>query len=59
MLQLELFVYVLEGVGGVVWVRLGVGCPCPPVPNDIVTPRHLFSRLALFHMADFPDRDYF
>ena len=21
---------------------LGVGCPCPPVCNDIVTPRHLF-----------------
>ena len=21
---------------------LGVGCPCPPVRNDIVTPRHLF-----------------
>ena len=23
-----------------VWMR--VGCPCPPVRNDIVTPRHLF-----------------
>ena len=23
-------------------VRLGVGCPCPPVHNNIVTPRHLF-----------------
>ena len=22
---------------------LGVGCPCQPVRNDIVTPRHLFS----------------
>ena len=21
---------------------LGVGCPCSPVRNDIVTPRHLF-----------------
>ena len=20
---------------------MGVGCPCPPVRNDIVTPRHL------------------
>ena len=29
-------------VGGGVGVRLGVGCPCPPVRNDIVTPRHLF-----------------
>ena len=25
------------------WVWMGVGCPCPPVRNDIVTPRHLFS----------------
>ena len=24
---------------------MGVGCPCPPVRNDIVTPRHLFSFL--------------
>ena len=22
---------------------MGVGCPCPPVRNDIVTPRHLFN----------------
>ena len=21
---------------------MGVGCPCPPICNDIVTPRHLF-----------------
>ena len=32
----------LEGVGGVVGVRLGVGCLCPPVRKDIVTLRHLF-----------------
>ena len=32
-----LFVQVSEGLG--VWI--GVGCPCPPVRNDIVTPRHL------------------
>ena len=25
-----------------VGVWMGVGCPCPPVRNDIVTPRHLF-----------------
>ena len=25
-----------------VGVRLGVGCPCQPVRNDIVTPRYLF-----------------
>ena len=25
-----------------VGVRLGVGCPCPPIRNDIVTLRHLF-----------------
>ena len=40
---LKLFVYVsmLERVlGGVLGVD-GVGCPCPPVRNDIVTPRHL------------------
>ena len=23
-------------------VWMGVGCPCPPVRNDIVTPRHFF-----------------
>ena len=28
-------------------VRLGVGCPCPPVRNDIVTPRHLLSSTLL------------
>ena len=32
-----------RGVGGVVEVRLGVGCPCPLNRNNIVTPRHLFS----------------
>ena len=26
-----------------VWI--GVGCPCPSVRNDIVTPRHLFERV--------------
>merc|ERR1712025_1482721 len=26
---------------GWVEVWIGVGCPCPPVRNDIVTPRHL------------------
>ena len=30
------------GVEGMVGVRLGVGCPCPPIRNDIVTPRLLF-----------------
>ena len=29
------------GGGRGVW--MGVGCPCPPVRNDIVTPRHLFN----------------
>ena len=28
---------------GWVGVWMGVGCPCPPVHNDIVTPRHLFN----------------
>ena len=27
---------------GWVGVWMGVGCPCPPVRNNIVTPRHLF-----------------
>ena len=40
--------------GGVGWgvdgvrVRMGVGCSCPPVRNDIVTPRHLFPRSLVF-----------
>ena len=28
------------------WVWMGVGCPCPPVRNDIVTPRHLLFLLS-------------
>ena len=31
-----------RGAGGVVGKRLGVGGLCPPVRDDIVTPRHLF-----------------
>ena len=31
-------------VGGGVGM-LGVGCPCPSVRNDIVTPRHLLSQV--------------
>ena len=27
---------------------MGVGCPCPPIRNDNVTPRHLFSALKYF-----------
>ena len=30
-----------RGVGGVVGVKLRVGCPYPPVCNNIVTPHHL------------------
>ena len=38
---LDIFlVCVLVGGHGV-W--MGVGCPCPPVRNDVVTPRHLCS----------------
>ena len=34
-----------------VGVRLGVGCPCPPVGNDIVTPRHLLRKtLCVVHV---------
>ena len=32
-----------QGVLGGVKVRMGVGRPCPPVRNDIVTPRHLLN----------------
>ena len=31
------FVHVSGGLG----MRMEVGCPCPPVRNDIVTPCHL------------------
>ena len=42
MLQLVLFVCECRGGGwGVVEVRLGVGCPYPPIRNDIVILRHL------------------
>ena len=38
---LDIFVYVsVWGMGFEMW--MGVGCLCPPVRNDIVTPRHLF-----------------
>ena len=40
---LEAFCVCLCWKGGWVghWVWMGVGCPCSPVLNDIVTPRHL------------------
>ena len=41
-----------RGVGGVFGVRLGVGCPYPPVRNDIVTPRHLL--LVCIHPSILP-----
>ena len=41
-----LFVHVSGGLE--VWI--GVGCPCPPVRNDIVTPRNLLHIFALAHM---------
>ena len=59
MLQLVLFVCVLEGGWGVVGVRLGVGSPCPPLRYYTETPRHLFlnkillaplSSLSRFHL---------
>ena len=28
-------------------VRLGVGGPCPPIRNDIVTPRHLLRAVSV------------
>ena len=36
---LSFFLYVPVLVGRRVWT--GVGCPCPPVRNNIVTPHHL------------------
>ena len=36
---------VLNSLCVVVGVWMGVGCPCPPARNDIVTPRHLFINL--------------
>ena len=35
-----LCVFVCRRVGNGVW--MGVGCPCPPIRNDIVTLHHLF-----------------
>ena len=32
-------------VGGGAWGVDGVGCPCPPVRNDIVTPSSLVMRI--------------
>ena len=32
---------------------MGVGCPCQPVRNDIVTPRHLISSPSLIFTHDF------
>ena len=32
-----------RGAVVVVGVWLEVGCPCPPVRNDIVTPHHFFT----------------
>ena len=34
---LDAFVHVSGGL----WVRMGVGCPCASIVNDIVTPRDL------------------
>ena len=42
------FVSVLEGGWGWCGVRLGVGCPCPPVRNAIVSPRHLLPYIRKF-----------
>ena len=36
-----------ESGGVVVEVWIGVGCPCPPVRDDFVTPRRLFSLIPL------------
>ena len=36
------------------WVRMGVGCPCPPIHNNIVTPRHCFFCMRAFFVDFFP-----
>ena len=36
---------------------MGVGCPCPPVCNDNVTPRHLFIRKLAFHKCKEEKKD--
>ena len=33
---------------------MGVGCPCPPVRNDTVTPRHLLNLLPLCNLPAEP-----
>ena len=37
-----LFLVCVLVVGAWHGVWMGVGCPCPPIRNDIATPRHLF-----------------
>ena len=34
------FIHLCKCGGHGVW--MGVGCPCPPIRNNVVTPRHLF-----------------
>ena len=41
---INVFVHVSGGLR--VWIK--VGCPCPPVRNDIVTPDYLFFLLTSF-----------
>ena len=45
-----LWVCVLVG-GSRRGVLMGVRCPCPPIRNDNVTPRHLFTALKNFMIA--------
>ena len=33
-------------------MEVGVGCPCPPIRNDIVTLRHLFTQNCLIKMRE-------
>ena len=43
-------------VGHGVWIRFG--CPCPPVRNDIVTPRHLFIVTSLMNSVCIDNQIY-
>ena len=44
------------GAGHGEW--MGVGCPCPPIRNNIVTPRHLFSSTVASKIANETDSNF-
>ena len=46
-LRKQAFLMLFDHVSGGFGVWMGVGCPCPPVRYDIVTPGHLFFNFQL------------